>query len=391
MEIFALQHFGDYKMRKTQVALAAMALVTSTAVLADGVTVYGTLDASVIKSKDASATFSGSGQWGANAFGLRGTSDLNGGMKIGFNLEAGVNSANGGRDNGGPNGSAASNASTATNTTDTIGANGLFNRAANLSLITSGGTITAGLQVTPFIATATSNLGLAGNNFVVPYLVNAGAADGGGTGASATGGFFQPDAISYSNSTGALSFSALTSTGDRAATAMNRYTGASVNYAISESTNIYAAYAQRTNAYTNWVAGIKHVAGDVTIAAQYINSTNKLNTNIINNTNTAGTTTGTQTAAEGATYVLSAAYALGGGNTVGINYSSTDFGAATTSGGTGYQSVASARTLTNLSFAHAMSKSTSLYAFYARGQNSAATSYSSTGDTTMGVGINTNF
>ncbi len=378
-------------MKKTQVALAAMALVASTAVLADGVTVYGTLDASVIKSKDSSATFSGSGQWGANAFGLRGSSDLNGGMKVNFNLEAGVNSANGGRDNGGPNGSTAAN-TTVTNTTDTIGANGLFNRAANVGITTSGGTITAGLQVTPFIATATSNLGLAGNNFVVPYLVNAGAADGGGTGASATGGFFQPDAISFSNSTGALSFSALTSTGGRAADVMNRYTGASVNYAISESTNVYAAYAQRSNAYTNWVAGIKHVAGELTLAAQYINTGLKANTNIINNTNaTTGATTGTQTAVEGATYVLSAAYALGGGNTVGINYASTDFGAATTTGGTGYQSVATARTLTNLSFAHAMSKSTSLYAFYGRGQNSAATSYSSTGDTTMGVGINTNF
>jgi len=378
-------------MRKTQVALAAMALVTSTAVLADGVTVYGTVDASVIKSKDASTTFSGSGQWGANAFGLRGSSDLDNGMKVGFNLEAGVNSANGGRDNGGPNGSGALNASTATNTTDTLGVTGLFNRAANVSVTTSGGTITAGLQVTPFIATATSNLGLAGNNFVVPYLVNAGAADGGGTGASATGGFFQPDAISYSNSAGAVSFSALTSTGDRAVAAMNRYTGASVNYAISESTNVYAAYAQRSNAYTNWVAGIKHVAGELTLAAQYINSGLKANTNIINNTSTTGATTGTQTAVEGATYVLSAAYALGGGNTVGINYASTDFGAATTTGGTGYQSSANARTLTNLSFAHAMSKSTSLYAFYGRGQNSSATSYSSTGDTTMGVGINTNF
>ena len=106
-------------MKKTQVALAALAMLASTAVLADGVTVYGTLDASVIKAKDASATFSGSGQWGANAFGLRGSSDLDNGMKIGFNLEAGVNSANGGRDNGGPNGSVALNSGTTTNQTDT--------------------------------------------------------------------------------------------------------------------------------------------------------------------------------------------------------------------------------------------------------------------------------
>jgi hypothetical protein len=171
---------------------------------------------------------------------------------------------------------------------------------------------------------------------------------------------------------------------------MNRYVGASANFAINESTNIYGATAQRKNAYTNWVAGIKHVAGDVTVAAQYISSSLKANTNISNYT-AAGAAAGSQVEVDGATYVLSAAYALGGGNTVGINYSSTDFGAATMSGGAGVQTNANKRSLTNLSFAHAMSKSTSLYAFYGRGENSAATSYSSTGDTTMGVGINTNF
>ncbi len=376
-------------MKKTQVALAAVALVASTAVLADGVTVYGTVDASVIKSKDSSTSFSGSGQWGANAFGLRGSSDLNGGMKLNFNLEAGVNSANGGRDNGGPNGIAAERGTGSTDAND-VGANGLFNRAANVGITTAAGTITAGLQVTPFIATATSNLGLAGNNFVVPYLVNAGAADGGGTGASATGGFFQPDAVSYSNTVGGISVNVLTSTGAGDAATMNRYVGASANFAINESTNIYGATAQRKNAYTNWVAGIKHVAGDVTVAAQYISSSLKANTNISNYT-AAGAAAGSQVEVDGATYVLSAAYALGGGNTVGINYSSTDFGAATMSGGAGVQTNANKRSLTNLSFAHAMSKSTSLYAFYGRGENSAATSYSSTGDTTMGVGINTNF
>jgi len=376
-------------MKKTQVALAAVALVASTAVLADGVTVYGTVDASVIKSKDSSTSFSGSGQWGANAFGLRGSSDLNGGMKLNFNLEAGVNSANGSRDNGGPNGIAAQRGTGSTDAND-VGANGLFNRAANVGITTSAGTITAGLQVTPFIATATSNLGLAGNNFVVPYLVNAGAADGGGTGASATGGFFQPDAVSYSNTVGGISVNVLTSTGAGDAATMNRYVGASANFAINESTNIYGATAQRKNAYTNWVAGIKHVAGDVTVAAQYISSSLKANTNISNYT-AAGAAAGSQVEVDGATYVLSAAYALGGGNTVGINYSSTDFGAATMSGGAGVQTNANKRSLTNLSFAHAMSKSTSLYAFYGRGENSAATSYSSTGDTTMGVGINTNF
>ena len=244
--------------------------------------------------------------------------------------------------------------------------------------------------MTPFIATATSNLGLVGNNFVVPYLVNAQAADNGGTGASATGGFFQPDAFSFSGNAGGVGYSVMSSTGSGAADTMNRYTGASINIPVAEGTNLYAAYASRNNAYTNWVAGIKHVAGDLTLAGQYINTSLKANTNISNYT-AAYAASGSQSAADGATYVLSVAYALGGGNTVGLNYSNTDFSAATMSGGVGVTTNANARTLTNLSFAHSMSKSTTLYAFYGRGQNSAYTSYATTGDTTMGLGINTNF
>jgi predicted porin len=379
-------------MRKTQVALAALALVASTAALADGATLYGTLDASVTKATGATTTFTGSGQWGANVIGVRGSQDLDGGMKVTYNLEAGINSANGSRDNGGPNGIGALNASTATNTTDTIGVNGLFNRAANVGLVTAGGTITAGLQVTPFIATATSNLGLVGNNFVVPYLVNAGAADGGGTAASATGGFFQPDAISYSNASGPLSFSVMTSTGDKAATAMNRYSGASINYAISEDTNVYAAFANRTHAYSNWVAGIKHKMGDLTLAAQYIDTGLKTNANIAG-VNASGTADGSQQASDGSTYVLSAAYALGGGNTVGVNYSTTEYSVAPNSGSyaANVNNNLNARNILNVSFQHALSKSTSIYAFAASTDNAALSTYVTTGKNAFGVGINTNF
>ena len=381
-------------MKKTQVALAALALVASTAALADSATLYGTLDASVTKSTAASTTMDGWGQWGANVIGVRGSQDLNGGMKVTYNLEAGFNSANGARENGGPNGQTALNASTTTNNVDEIGVNGLFNRAANVGLVTAGGTITAGLQVTPFIATATSNLGLAGNNFVVPYLVNAGAADAGGTGASATGGFFQPDALSYSNSSGPLSFSVMTSTGTKTATTMNRYTGASINYAISEDTNVYAAFANRTHAYANWVAGIKHKMGDLTVGVQYIDSGLKVNSNIIQRTAT-GTADGTQQASDGSTYVISAAYALGGGNTIGVNYSTTEYDVAPRNGTTALvNNNANPRNIFNISFAHALNKSTSLYAFAASTDNSAGgSSYGPnyTGKNSFGVGINTNF
>ncbi|MEO0315902.1 MAG: Gram-negative porin, partial [Pseudomonadota bacterium] len=78
-------------MRKTQVALAAMALVASTAVLADGVTVYGTLDTSVTKTSGSSNAFDGTGNWGTSLFGIKGSEDLGNGMTASFNLEGGLN------------------------------------------------------------------------------------------------------------------------------------------------------------------------------------------------------------------------------------------------------------------------------------------------------------
>ena len=43
-------------MKKTQVALAALALVASTAALADGVTVYGAVDAAVAHANNSKGT-----------------------------------------------------------------------------------------------------------------------------------------------------------------------------------------------------------------------------------------------------------------------------------------------------------------------------------------------
>jgi len=119
-------------MKKTQFALAALALVASTAALADGVTVYGAIDASLAKGSSSETAFSGAGQMGTSVFGLKGSEDLGGGLTAGFNLEGGLNVGNGSTDNGGPSGS-------------------IFDRAANVSLSGGFGSITGGLQLSPFI------------------------------------------------------------------------------------------------------------------------------------------------------------------------------------------------------------------------------------------------
>ncbi len=104
-------------MKKTQLALAAVALVASSAAMANGVTIYGIADVG-IASTSGKTGFYGDGNNGTTLIGIRGSEDLGGGLKAGFNLESGLNyNAGSTGANGGGN----------TN---------LFNRAANVSLST---------------------------------------------------------------------------------------------------------------------------------------------------------------------------------------------------------------------------------------------------------------
>ncbi|WP_374640051.1 porin [Hydrogenophaga sp.] len=77
-------------MKKTLIALAALA---STAAFAQSsVTLYGVADASLSKVTDKSAALSSAGTMnnGNSRWGIRGTEDLGGGLKAGFNFEQGL-------------------------------------------------------------------------------------------------------------------------------------------------------------------------------------------------------------------------------------------------------------------------------------------------------------
>ncbi|MEW6480786.1 MAG: porin [Pseudomonadota bacterium] len=77
-------------MKKTLIALAALA---STAAFAQSsVTLYGVADASLSKVTDKSAALSSAGVMnnGTSRWGVRGTEDLGGGLKAGFNFEQGL-------------------------------------------------------------------------------------------------------------------------------------------------------------------------------------------------------------------------------------------------------------------------------------------------------------
>ncbi|MDZ4162965.1 MAG: porin, partial [Burkholderiales bacterium] len=142
-------------MKKTLIALAAVA-ATGAAFAQSSVTLYGVADVAVGKTNQAGlgltndkfqAIASNVLNNGTSRFGLRGTEDLGGGLKAGFNFEGGLSLANGaGNLSGGQ----------------------LFSRAANVSLMGGFGEIRAGRSLTPsFYSTAAWELTGAANYSVV--------------------------------------------------------------------------------------------------------------------------------------------------------------------------------------------------------------------------------
>lgn len=227
-------------MRKTQVALAALALVASTAALAD-VTAYGSVDAAIVNNSSGTA-FAGAGNSGTTLFGFKGSEDLGSGLKAGFNLEAGVNASTGQLGNGG-----------------VLQSTSLFNRSANVSLSTEIVGVTLGTQISPFIvAGLAGTTAVGGNGAFVPALArldggslavistNTGNAAGGRFDTK-TGGFFIPNATSLNLSGGGLSASILYRlNGAGAAADGSEYTAASLSGSVAN-VNLALGYQNAKN------------------------------------------------------------------------------------------------------------------------------------------------
>ncbi|WP_322008000.1 porin [Paraburkholderia tropica] len=119
--------------------LVPLGLAASNAHAQSNVTLYGIVDAGIVytnKTVDMSTGASLGKQWmvrdsgqSASRFGVRGTEDLGGGIKANFNLESGIDLANGGLNNSNGN---------------------LFGRQAWLSVSSNWGELKAGLQYSPF-------------------------------------------------------------------------------------------------------------------------------------------------------------------------------------------------------------------------------------------------
>jgi len=196
-EILASQHFGDYEMRKTQLALAAVALIASSAAMSANVSISGNLDMGIARTSGYNGTGGMFIEQGAffdnNSISLNVNEDLGSGLKAHGSLGMGFN-ANGQSDNPG--------ACRAGGLANTDGAaplcNQLFNRQSYVGLSGEFGDVRLGRQLSPFIAAAAGNMHYVGM-FGVARLAMAGDEGGasGVAGGSTAGGFFRDDAIQY--------------------------------------------------------------------------------------------------------------------------------------------------------------------------------------------------
>ncbi len=284
-------------MKKTQVALAALALVASTAALADGVKAYGTIDASIV-STSAGTGFGGAGNSAGTIFGFTGSEDLGGGLKAGFALESGIQAATGASGANGGVGSA------------------VFNRAANVSLSTESVGITLGTQISPFIgATLTGVTGVGGNGAFVPAMFKAfgGTLANVGAGTSDTGtlngGFFVPGAVNVSASGAGLTANVMYRVGND--TQNSSYQAASLTTGVA-GINLALAY-QSVGAATQGTNGAADTTAitNTAIAANTEVAGVRLNA-IYSNNKTTTTNNG---------YVLGASMPLVGALAGGLTYS----------------------------------------------------------------------
>lgn len=351
-------------MRKTQFALAAVALIASTTAMAE-VTIYGNLDVGVGKTTDQATKFQGSGGFTAgNLWGVKGSEDLGSGLKAGFVLEQGID-LNGNVDNGG-NGS-------------------LFNRQGYVSLGSNEmGTVAFGQQLSPFIAGMAGNTAGNGHFFVNrlimgqpgtfhtaagPNLTTAGCtapAVACGSGMQ-QGGFFQQNAITYATPTIAGWSAQLMQTlkqgsanadglgAQNAAVRGDSYTAANVAGNIG-GIGLNVAYQKRSETFTTMGIGFTAPVSVVTVQGTYMRSKD---TQLF----------GSDTDGKVSSYSLSVSYPLTEATTAAIQYAANN----ANDGAVKNQS------LTALQVQHKMSKRTSLYASWTQGTKGAQSDYSNRG------------
>lgn len=362
-------------MRNTKIALAVLALVASTAAMAES-TIYGTLEAGVANTSSSNGTtsgtsFTGTGAWVAgNNIGFKGSEEIEGGLKATYQLEMGINLNTGASDNGGSGFSTAPTA--VAPATQLATQSSLFSRTAAIGLAGDFGSVTLGQQLSPYIAAQA--MGTAGNgNFFVNRIIMGGGFPNAAAGSTVLGqgGFFMPNAIVYATpSIGGISASIMQTVRNGAAggaidagTQSDNYTAAMATGAFGD-VNVTVGYQNRQNTVQGLTGSASYTMGAATLSGNYTKST-------------------PETGAVVNSYSASLAYAVTAPLTVSLQYARNN--------------LVSAQTISNLGAQYALSKRTSLYAMYARGTNGAQSNYDTRGSyttntvttssTTMSAGV----
>ena len=325
-------------MRKTQMALAAVALVASSAAMAQ-VTLYGNADGSVVTG-DGKTVFNGGGGYTTSLLGVRGSEDLGGGLKASFNLESAVNLASGNRGGGAG------------------GNTNLFNRAANVSLgnenlgVTLGNqfSIVVGGALTGATAGAGDNVNIPAVTRVLPIAANVEQVMDGSTTAG-TSGFFIPQAVAVRASAAGLTLQAQTRVATKDAN-NSSYTAFTLGGGF-EGVNFSVGQHSGSGTGTNLNYGATYIAANTKIGDIGLNGTFANNTGDL----------------VGKTYMLGASYSLTEAVSVGGIYA---------------RGIAAVGNQTSLNLKYSLSKSTVAYVTY--GTFSKATgNYGNTNE----LGINT--
>jgi len=348
-------------MRNTKIALAVLALVASTAAMADS-TMYGTLEAAVVNTTYSGNTtngsfFSGSGGWvGGNNIGFKGSEEIDSNLKATYQLEAGLTLSNGNSDNG--------------------GSTGPFTRFATIGLSSnSWGTVTAGQHLSPYIISQA--VGTAGNgHFFVNRIIMGGGAGGaalgnnaaGGT-TGAAGGFFIPNAVQWTTPANSAGISATLLTSMRNSNVANgaganqgisnnnpdqSYQAGMLNGAIWNDVTITLGFQNRQETYRSYTGSASYTfSPEVTLYGNYTQHKNEGSANTVNS------------------YSGSVAYKLSAPLTLTAQYASNNLEVS--------------QSISSFGAQYSLSKRTSAYAMYGRGTNGAMASYDNRGGYTAGA------
>ena len=345
-------------MRNTKIALAVLALVASTAAMAE-VQISGRVEFGA-QSASGSDSYTASKAAGYNLAGselrFTGSEELEGGLKASFYLASGFDAANGRLNDGGE----ATQLGTVpqTGTSVSVTNTSIFNRGANVSLEGAFGKVTGGRQYTPTTLAYGTGDPNAGNSNHVLHMVQTGMA----------ANFWADKAINYttpnvSGFSGSVMWAAGDNTNAASQTATTAKTGQDLGYSVSYNAgdvNVSAAqYKNGCNSgtqsgycWTSSVFGANYTMGDLTIGlggTSTNNQTGSIGGRFSLGTNMTGFATG-----EGKSngYFGGASYKLGA-TTLGVSYYTNKYKIAT-----------DGANLVAFSARHSLSKNTTLFAQY---------------------------